>query len=116
MWKHLSHAGIISPGSPHPCRTAAEAAASPWKPPGTVHSLEWDCRFPLLLLFFSVLAFYNGALSDAVSATALTGRLNAAATTATLGDELNAASQRDGALRKRDGVPGEMKIQCWRER
>lgn len=90
-WHHI--AGI--PPIPAEQRPRPLPDTLPWKPPGTVYSLEWDRRFPLLLLFLSFLVFYNKALSDAVSATALTGRLNAAATTATLGDELNAASQRE---------------------
>lgn len=102
MRKHLSHAGIISPGSP-PRRTEAEAAASPRH---AAVETGWEAGLPLpplLLLFLSFLVFYNKALSGAASVAALTGR-SERRRRGVPGDELNAASQRDGALRKRDGV------------
>lgn len=99
-WHHIA-------GTPPP---PPEAAASPRH---AAVETAWDCLQPGMGLAFpaptTFPVFSRLLQQSAVAVTPLTGRSNAAATTATLGDELNAASQRDG-------VPGETTSQRWRER
>lgn len=81
------------------------------KPPGTLYSLKCGCclsfsppPLPSLLPPLAPSSLHNAAMSDAVSASSLTGRVNTVTTTANAGRQTTSNSRGRQAHHNRDSV------------